>query len=167
MAGLALILVLGALMGVALGPVKLDIHQVLSAIVSGDDRMAHVLVWDLRLPRVAAALLVGACLGLAGCLLQSSTRNPLGDPQLFGLGGGAAVVQASGDGGLDSNRNVGFVLSVRSCVPDRCRRCLGVRFTAGNLSRAPGPDRCLHLSPGCRRRHRDSGRGQDLQYAVR
>jgi iron complex transport system permease protein len=92
--GLALVLVLGALMGVALGPVKLDIHQVLSAIVSGDDPTARVVVWDLRLPRVAAALVVGACLGVAGCLLQSSTRNPLGDPQLFGLGGGAAIVQA-------------------------------------------------------------------------
>jgi iron complex transport system permease protein len=99
-AGLALILVLGAFMSVALGPVKLDIHQVLSAILSGEDRMAHVVVWDLRLPRVAAALVVGACLGLAGCLLQSSTRNPLGDPQLFGLGGGAAVVQALAIAGL-------------------------------------------------------------------
>jgi ABC-type Fe3+-siderophore transport system permease subunit len=100
LAGLALLLVLGALMGVALGPVKLDIHQVLSATVSGDDRTAHAIVWDLRLPRVAAALAVGACLGLAGCLLQSSTRNPLGDPQLFGLGGGSAVVQALAIAGL-------------------------------------------------------------------
>ena len=94
MGALALILALGVLMGLAMGPVKLDVHQLLSAIVSGDDHVAHVLVWDLRLPRVAAALLVGACLGVAGCLLQSSTRNPLGDPQLFGLGGGVAVVQA-------------------------------------------------------------------------
>ena len=94
MGALALILALGVLMGLAMGPVKLDVHQLLSAIVSGDDHTAHVLVWDLRLPRVAAALLVGACLGVAGCLLQISTRNPLGDPQLFGLGGGAAVVQA-------------------------------------------------------------------------
>jgi iron complex transport system permease protein len=100
LAGLALILVLGALMGVAIGPVNLDIHQVLSAIVSGDDHTAHAIVWDLRLPRVAAALVVGACLGLSGCLLQSSTRNPLGDPQLFGLGGGAAVVQALAIAGL-------------------------------------------------------------------
>jgi iron complex transport system permease protein len=100
MAGLSLILVLGALIGVALGPVKLDIHQVMSAILSGEDRMARVLVWDLRLPRVVAALAAGACLGLSGCLLQSSTRNPLGDPQLFGLGGGAAVVQALSIAGL-------------------------------------------------------------------
>ncbi len=87
-------------MGLAMGPVKLDVHQLLSAILSSDDHMAHALVWDLRLPRVAGALLVGACLGVAGCLLQSSTRNPLGDPQLFGLGGGAAIVQALAMAGL-------------------------------------------------------------------
>ena len=53
-----------------------------------------VIVRSLRLPRVVAAMVVGACLGAAGSLLQSATRNPLGDPQLFGLGGGAAIVQA-------------------------------------------------------------------------
>ncbi len=93
-------LAVGVLMGLAMGPVKLDVHQLLSAIVSSDYHTAHAIVWDLRLPRVAAALLVGACLGVAGCLLQSSTRNPLGDPQLFGLGGGAAVVQALSIAGL-------------------------------------------------------------------
>lgn len=43
---------------------------------------------------MVAALVVGACFGAAGSLLQSATRNPLGDPQLFGLGGGASIVQA-------------------------------------------------------------------------
>ncbi|MBM4445558.1 MAG: iron ABC transporter permease [Chloroflexi bacterium] len=100
LAGLLLVLIAGALVGLALGPVKLDVHQVLKAIFSGEDPMAHAVVWDLRLPRVAAALVVGACLGLSGCLLQSATRNPLGDPQLFGLGGGAALVQALAIAGL-------------------------------------------------------------------
>ena len=53
-----------------------------------------MIVHSFRIPRVVAALVVGACLGVAGSLLQSATRNPLGDPQLFGLGGGAAIVQA-------------------------------------------------------------------------
>jgi ABC-type Fe3+-siderophore transport system permease subunit len=97
---LALMLAAGVLMGLAMGPVKLDVHQALSAIASSNDPAAHILVWDLRLPRVVAALLVGASLGVAGCLLQSSTRNPLGDPQLFGLGGGAAIVQALALAGL-------------------------------------------------------------------
>jgi iron complex transport system permease protein len=102
---------------VSLGPVKLGLHQVFSALVSGDDHVAHVVVWDLRLPRVVAAVLVGACLGLAGCLLQSSTRNPLGDPQLFGLGGGAAVVQALAMAGLLDLGTWGlFALSVAASL---------------------------------------------------
>lgn len=99
-AGLFLVLILGITIGLSLGPVSLDPGQVISGLFSSNDPMAHLVVWELRFPRVAAALLVGACLGLAGCLLQSSTRNPLGDPQLFGLGGGAAVVQALAMAGL-------------------------------------------------------------------
>ncbi|MCX5994698.1 MAG: iron chelate uptake ABC transporter family permease subunit, partial [Chloroflexi bacterium] len=97
---LALLLVLGVLIGVALGPVKIDAHRLISAILLHGDSADHVLIWDLRMPRVVAALLVGSCLGGAGCLLQSATRNPLGDPQLFGLGGGAAIVQALAMAGL-------------------------------------------------------------------
>ena len=59
-----------------------------------------MIVHSFRMPRVAAALAVGASLGAAGSLLQSATRNPLGDPQLFGLGGGAAIVQALAMAGI-------------------------------------------------------------------
>ncbi len=97
---LILALTAGAVVGVVMGPARLSISQLLSATLSGDNHTAHVLVWDLRLPRVVAAMLAGGSLGMAGCLLQSSTRNPLGDPQLFGLGGGAAVVQALAMAGL-------------------------------------------------------------------
>ena len=86
---LCLLLVIGVFIGIAMGPFKLDFHQLVSAVLGQGDATATTLIWDLRLPRVAAALLVGACLGIAGYLLQTSTRNPLGDPQLFGLGGGA------------------------------------------------------------------------------
>jgi len=90
----------GILIGVAFGYAKMDFTRLISALLLQGDSVSHMLVWDLRMPRVAACLVVGACLGVAGCLLQSSTRNPLGDPQLFGLGGGAAIVQALALGGL-------------------------------------------------------------------
>jgi iron complex transport system permease protein len=98
--GLLVLLAVGVFMGLALGPVKIDSHRLLSALTSSGDAVARTLVWDLRLPRVMAAMLAGACLGVAGCLLQSATRNPLGDPQLFGLGGGAAVVQGLAMAGM-------------------------------------------------------------------
>lgn len=44
---------------------------------------------ELRLPRNVAALLVGAALGVSGCIMQAITRNPLADPGLLGLSAGA------------------------------------------------------------------------------
>ncbi len=97
---LCLLLVIGVFIGIAMGPVKLEFHRLVETILGHGDTAAKMLIWDLRLPRVAAALLVGACLGIAGYLLQTSTRNPLGDPLLFGLGGGAAVIQALAMAGI-------------------------------------------------------------------
>ncbi len=50
-------------------------------------------VWSLRLPRIINAILVGGCLALAGLLIQNLVKNPLADPYLLGVSGGAAVVQ--------------------------------------------------------------------------
>src|SRR4051812_6651765 len=81
----------GVLFGVSFGSTKLGLARTLSALVGNGDNAANTLVWDIRAPRVLAALVAGACLGGAGALLQGGTRNPLGDPQLFGVGGGAAI----------------------------------------------------------------------------
>ncbi|WP_018897724.1 iron ABC transporter permease [Rhizobium sp. 2MFCol3.1] len=54
----------------------------------------HV-VWDIRLPRIAMALLCGAMLGLSGAAMQSITRNGLADPGLIGVKEGAAVMVLS------------------------------------------------------------------------
>ena len=88
-------LLAGCIAGVALGPANLDASKLVKALfIDSGDPTAEVIIHSFRIPRVVAALVVGACLGAAGSLLQSATRNPLGDPQLFGLGGGAAIVQA-------------------------------------------------------------------------
>lgn len=49
------------------------------------------IVWDLRLPRVLLAGLVGAGLAVCGAVLQALTRNPLADPYLLGISGGAST----------------------------------------------------------------------------
>ena len=95
MAGLGVALLAGCIAGVAFGTANLDASTLVKALFTDSgDPTAEVIVHSFRIPRVVAALVVGACLGAAGSLLQSATRNPLGDPQLFGLGGGAAIVQA-------------------------------------------------------------------------
>jgi ABC-type Fe3+-siderophore transport system permease subunit len=114
---LLILLLVGVFIGLGFGPVNIDSHQLWTAIFSSGDPIAHTLIWDLRLPRIIAAMLAGVCLGVAGCLLQSSTRNPLGDPQLFGLGGGAAVVQALAMAGIVRVGTLGlFTLSVTSSL---------------------------------------------------
>ena len=73
------------------GPGNLTFEETINGILSFYEKgTAETIVWNIRAPRIAVSLLTGACLGLAGVLIQLSTRSPLGDPNLFGIGGGAA-----------------------------------------------------------------------------
>lgn len=60
------------------------------------DAQLRLAVVDVRLPRTLAAVLVGACLGTAGCLLQAATRNPLAETGLLGVNAGAAFAVVLG-----------------------------------------------------------------------
>lgn len=52
---------------------------------------ARIVFWEIRLPRALLGLLVGAALGLSGAALQGYLRNPLAEPGLLGISGGAAL----------------------------------------------------------------------------
>jgi len=60
------------------------------ALVHGDAGM-HTIFFDLRLPRVLLAAIVGAALAVSGAALQPTLRNPLASPEIIGVSGGAAV----------------------------------------------------------------------------
>lgn len=93
--GLGVALIAGCFVGVVFGTADFGVSAVFRALFTDSgDPTAEVIVRSIRLPRVVAALVAGACFGVSGALIQSATRNPLGDPQLFGLGGGASIVQA-------------------------------------------------------------------------
>jgi iron complex transport system permease protein len=49
------------------------------------------ILWDIRVPRVLLAFVIGASLSLAGVLIQSNVRNPLADPSLIGVSAGAVL----------------------------------------------------------------------------
>ena len=59
--------------------------------IEGDRDLRSRLLFDWRLPRVLAAALVGALLGLGGAIYQGVFRNPLAEPYLLGSAGGAAL----------------------------------------------------------------------------
>ncbi|MFN7780860.1 MAG: FecCD family ABC transporter permease [Betaproteobacteria bacterium] len=77
-------------LALALGSVPLGVSAWADAIAGRPSTGASVLL-DLRLPRVVAAFAVGGLLALAGALLQALLRNPLADPYVLGVSGGAAV----------------------------------------------------------------------------
>lgn len=60
-----------------------------------NDPTGNVILWQVRLPRVVLAFLIGAALAAAGVLIQGMVRNPLADPGLIGVSGGAAVAAAA------------------------------------------------------------------------
>jgi iron complex transport system permease protein len=98
-AGVGAVLV-ATVAGTVLGPVDLPLDGVLRALLDGlplielpsglSDRDLAIL-WQLRLPRVALGLLVGAMLATAGAGYQGVFRNPLADPFLLGIAAGAGV----------------------------------------------------------------------------
>ena len=89
MAALALVLVTTA--AIMYGPVSIPAADVWSALAGRGDSSTVTIVRSLRLPRTILAALVGAALAMAGSALQGSLRNPLAEPYLLGVSGGAAT----------------------------------------------------------------------------
>ena len=88
--GLAILLVGLASTGLLLGHLSLNPWQTLNHLLSGDERLA-VIVLEIRLPRVLLGLLVGASLGLSGAALQGLLRNPLAEPGILGVSASAGL----------------------------------------------------------------------------
>ncbi|MFZ5726164.1 MAG: FecCD family ABC transporter permease [Pseudomonadota bacterium] len=91
MAGLATLTVAAAVASLLLGPVELSPGRLFAAATGGGDRIAAIILFELRLPRTLLALAIGAMLGLAGAALQGYLRNPLAEPSVLGTSNAAAL----------------------------------------------------------------------------
>jgi len=87
---LAALLVGLALLALTLGAVRVPLAELWPALADAGHPL-HAVLFDVRLPRIAAAALVGAALSCAGALFQAVVRNPLADPGLLGVTSGAGV----------------------------------------------------------------------------
>lgn len=88
--GLAVLLLALVCAGALLGDVKLLLGD-LYHWAAGDSGPMVTAILNTRMPRVAAALLAGAALALAGALIQSVSRNPLAEPGIIGVSGGGGL----------------------------------------------------------------------------
>ncbi|MCU4674646.1 iron ABC transporter permease [Catenovulum sp. 2E275] len=86
------LLVVSLFSSLTFGAAQLPAEQVIACIFNQcTDNLEQTLVWQIRLPRILAAILCGAGLAVAGAILQNTTRNPLAEPYLFGVVAGAGL----------------------------------------------------------------------------
>lgn len=88
---LAALLVVVAAISLTLGAAGVAPADVLAALVGRADRLTSFVILELRLPRLVAGALVGACLGMSGALIQSMARNPLASPDIIGITAAASA----------------------------------------------------------------------------
>lgn len=87
----ALLLLAAVLLSIGLGSVRLPLADTISTLLGHGANANQTILWDIRIPRVFLALLIGANLAASGALLQAVMLNPLADPGLTGVSSGAAV----------------------------------------------------------------------------
>ena len=93
--GLILLILLAGLAATAAsllaGKVWLSPQAIWQGMITPGDQMSDLILYQLRLPRAVLAILIGGALGLSGAVLQGLTRNPLAEPSLLGVSGGASL----------------------------------------------------------------------------
>lgn len=85
--------ILVAIVAIGLGSVHISIPDILATLINGRNQegVYTTIIWDIRLPRVLLALIIGASIAISGALLQAVMGNPLADPGLTGVTSGAAA----------------------------------------------------------------------------
>ena len=88
---LGAVLLLIALTSLYSGAMPLTMNDTWLALWGYGDPTHQLVIWQIRLPRSLMAMAVGALLALSGAVLQGLFRNPLADPGIIGVSGGAAL----------------------------------------------------------------------------
>ena len=77
--------------GLVIGSTDVGTHDLFDLLIGKQNESARILIMDIRLPRTLTAFTVGGLLALSGLLLQALLRNPLADPYVLGVSGGASL----------------------------------------------------------------------------
>ncbi len=88
---LLLLAFLSIVLSLLSGSVELPLQDLITELYQPGDTLSGQVLREIRLPRTLAAFTTGGLLGLAGVIMQVLLRNPLADPYILGISGGAAV----------------------------------------------------------------------------
>ena len=88
--GMVVLLFLSIVASLSAGSANLSIGDILRTLFGGGDRQETAIIWNVRMPRVAAATVVGMALALSGCVMQNVLRNPLASASTWGVSQGAS-----------------------------------------------------------------------------
>ncbi len=78
------------LLGISMGSSQLTVADVIKSLTGGGDPISNQVVFQIRLPRILAAIVTGAALSVSGAVIQTVIRNPLGSPFTLGLSAASA-----------------------------------------------------------------------------
>ncbi|NMB46683.1 MAG: iron ABC transporter permease [Firmicutes bacterium] len=87
---LVLLIITAAVIALNAGSIDLNLYQVILAVMGKGADVADIVIWQIRLPRITAAIIAGAGLSVAGCVMQNNLRNPLASPSTLGISNAAA-----------------------------------------------------------------------------
>jgi iron complex transport system permease protein len=90
-AGLVIAIICALFASCLLGSVAIPAADLLASVFGSGEAGTHVILWQIRLPRTLAALMVGAALGASGGALQGLLRNPLAEPGVLGVSASASL----------------------------------------------------------------------------
>lgn len=88
---LMILFVVAFISGNSKGTIKVEVNRIFQVIANDDGSPERMVIWNIRLPRMILAALVGLNLALAGAILQGVMNNPLADPSIIGISSGAGL----------------------------------------------------------------------------
>lgn len=101
------LLIMAALWSISAGSAGLTIPDILEALFHKGQTKSSTIIWNVRLPRVCTALVIGAGLAVAGCVMQNVLRNPMASASTLGVSQGACFGAATAIVFLDGGIQVG------------------------------------------------------------
>ncbi len=132
--GLFATLLAAALVSISAGSSGISIAETLRALVGRGTAQTQAIIWNVRLPRIAAGVSVGMALALTGCIMQNVLRNPLASASTLGVSQGAsfgaAVAIVCLGAGIQVNSGTSAAITVTNpYLVSICAFCGGIATT--------------------------------------